>query len=253
MIRSLAWRKRGFFSRAYEASWNWILVRFKLLPVRNENLRSMYVSNSFWGIFKPVFRFATLLLLIVFAFYVFAELKGKRSVELSGSNPLSDTEISQSLTDHLIERNKKSPYMDIGKSVVTDNSGVMVRVNDKVFVAVASKSSFTKLADDRIKLDAGKLWLNVEKGGEGFSIVTKESTVHVTGTKFGVQVFNYGSVVEVQEGSVDVKWKGTTLAVKANTRLRLGDQVASHFVHQGRKVVSQPKWVDRILMSRKGN
>jgi hypothetical protein len=74
----------------------------------------------------------------------------------------------------------------------------------------------------RLRLDRGRVWLDVQRDGRGFEIETPHGIVRVTGTRFGVTIdpARDTTLVEVAEGSVAVEGvAGDVTAVTAGAQL----------------------------------
>ncbi|MBN1518034.1 FecR domain-containing protein [Candidatus Sumerlaeota bacterium] len=69
--------------------------------------------------------------------------------------------------------------------------------------ALGVQTVLEKFSDSQFRLAQGKVWLDVQKGGEGLLVSSPYGMVCVTGTSFGVQLNEDGIVVDVARGSVE--------------------------------------------------
>lgn len=112
-----------------------------------------------------------------------------------------------------------------------DNTLVRLEENSRLILALRGKAS------PEPTLQAGKLWANVKKigqGGTGFGVRTPTAVAAVRGTVFGVGSTDSSSKVRLYEGGVDVG------SIRADSALRAKGEVL------GPREVSLAEWV-RLL------
>lgn len=112
-----------------------------------------------------------------------------------------------------------------------DNTLVRLEENSRLVLALRGKST------PEPALQAGRLWANVKKigqGGTGFGVRTPTAVAAVRGTVFGVGSTDSSSKVRLYEGGVDVG------SIRADSALRAKGEVS------GPREVSLADWV-RLL------
>lgn len=120
-------------------------------------------------------------------------------------------------------------------------------VTREIRTVVAEGGSVRMLAPDRMRLDAGAVWLWVKPGGRGFRVETPFGEVRVLGTSFGVTVSPKGLVVDVVEGRVAVGPRdGPDTSIGAGFRLWITDDGRREFADRP-EGTELPYWVDALL------
>ena len=89
-----------------------------------------------------------------------------------------------------------------------------------------------------VELEIGKAWIEVEKGDEGFSVLTKTLRAVDLGTVFGVEAKRMGSEVHVMKGRVRVE---SRLPKQENILLGAGQAAGSNVVGYLRKTAYDSK------------
>ena len=184
----------NWFDDQWNCFWGWVIRRFNL----------SHNSKEFWQELEknttrkpfPVFKFIAvmsqiLVLVILAKIFLFP----------SGS-PVPD-----------------NPLPDEKVVVHSQEASRLIDYTDKVQIALAPQGSFDKISDAKIDLNQGTVWLEVEKGGEGFEVNTGNETIRVTGTSFGVSSEGDKKVVEVFEGSVEIIGAEQSLVISQGERV----------------------------------
>ncbi|MBN1516426.1 FecR domain-containing protein [Candidatus Sumerlaeota bacterium] len=159
--------------------WSWVISRFRMLPASDDAVFGRQIPLEL----KPVF--GTLLA----ASIVFV-------LSLALIVMLWNTGQPAQIT---------LPAKQVYPKIATQDTPRIVAFNQTVQLAMAAHSDVQKINESKIQFNRGKVWLDVEKGGEGFEVVSDWGLVHVTGTSFGVTHLDEGIRVDVAEGSVDVE------------------------------------------------
>lgn len=134
-----------------------------------------------------------------------------------------------------------------GDAIATraDGRAVAMLDGDRVQVMLARATTLSVVAEDRLRLEAGEVWVSVKPKSGRFEIATPEARVSVRGTRFGVRHDAAGTTVMLEEGTVEVEAGGTASTLEAG---------ASAIVPQGgRPVVARtaaagmPEWAATLL------
>ena len=116
---------------------------------------------------------------------------------------------------------KPEPF-DLARSHTIDqiaNNGGIYNINEETQIAIQYESNMSYVNHKTVELGSGSIWLDVEPGGEGFTVLTPQGPVSVMGTSFGVTLDGDNLHVDVSEGKVKVGKKGAWGTVEAGLQL----------------------------------
>ncbi|MCB2155165.1 FecR family protein [bacterium] len=94
-----------------------------------------------------------------------------------------------------------------GDSITTKADGKAIAQLDdgRVVVLLAADSKLDIVGEDRLRLEHGDLWVNVEPESGFFEVTTPNARVTVQGTKFGVSHGSGGTRVILQSGRISLE------------------------------------------------
>lgn len=106
------------------------------------------------------------------------------------------------------------------------NAFAELRYGDGSIARVGALSSFTLTGEARreLRLEGGRVWLNIRKGGAGMRVITPGAVAAVTGTELmvGYDPANKATEVTVFEGAVEVNGDvGALVRLQAGTFTRV--------------------------------
>ena len=122
-----------------------------------------------------------------------------------------------------------------------------IAIGDGVVVTMDADTTIRPLSDQRLALEAGRVFFEVAKGRRGFAVEAGGLTVVTTGTAFSVSRIGGEATCAVAEGSVTCTAAGKTAAVEAGRRWSAGKGLEAVEPATLRAWFSQPTITAQIL------
>lgn len=130
-------------------------------------------------------------------------------------------------------------------STGADGRAVAVLDDGRVQVMLARGTTLHVAGEDRLRLEAGEVWVSVEAKSGFFEVATPDARVVVRGTRFGVRHDAAGTTVLLEEGTVEVEAGGTarTLQSGASAVVAPGGGLAV----SSPSAAAMPDWAEAVL------
>lgn len=103
------------------------------------------------------------------------------------------------------------------------SAGVVIRIGEKSAINLSKATQDGKATKSHVKIYTGKVWGNVQKlvgKSSSFDFETPTAVASIRGTRLGISVDKNGTSVDVYEGAVSVRKKGSTQEVLVETEKR---------------------------------
>ncbi|MBN1516620.1 FecR domain-containing protein [Candidatus Sumerlaeota bacterium] len=116
-----------------------------------------------------------------------------------------------------------------------------IDLTPEVQIAMNNQTAIQQLSATKINLDQGQIWLEVQKGGQGFQVNSSCGLITVQGTSFGVAQRDGALEVRVAEGAVRFHQAKKTTIIEAGQTMRIANASAAPVIVSSS--ASRPDWV----------
>ncbi|NQU42646.1 FecR domain-containing protein [bacterium] len=123
-------------------------------------------------------------------------------------------------------------------------------IGEEVRGALGTATTLAVLDGNQVQLKEGKVWLRVTPGGAGFTVLSPNGLIQVTGTSFGVAMNDRYTQVEVVEGTVKISQGNSQVAVGAGQEIVCYPSVLSA-PNPRLDGTELPEWVAQLLEAEK--
>lgn len=197
-------------------------VRQRMVQEVNWRAKHKHGRAQFFFTLLPALA-PVLLLVIGFALFTAWPDPESKAAQTVGMVTFEQGSVRSSTEDMLVRRRvqKLAPVHENQQYVLGPESTLMLSLAGPTHIKVTGDTSLEVINARNLKVNSGRVWLNVAKDKSKFRVMTPSGDITVFGTKFGVEVRGDETFVTLQEGSVHVENNLTFAVLEANMRVRM--------------------------------